>query len=102
MSTVVAAVGGDIGPEVVAGEEDKAAARSADVERAADRVGALGGAVEGQLLLDIDAADTRLLQDAAVDNYQTLGAGLSLRSDRVSLHGGYSSWNAGVGLAFGL
>jgi len=55
-------------------------------------------------------ADTRFLQDAAVDNYQTLGVGLSLRGDSVSLNGylsrdfasDYSSWNAGVGLAFGL
>jgi hypothetical protein len=54
--------------------------------------------------------DTRFLQDAAVDNYQTLGAGLSLRGGRVSLNGyisrdfasDYSSWNAGVGLAFGM
>jgi hypothetical protein len=54
--------------------------------------------------------DTRFLQEAAVDNYQTLGAGLSLRGDRMSLNGyvsrdfasDYSSWNAGVGLAFGL
>ncbi len=54
--------------------------------------------------------DTRFLQDAAVDNYQTLGAGLSLRGDRMSLNGyvsrdfagDYSSWNAGVGLAFGM
>jgi len=54
--------------------------------------------------------DTRFLRDAAVDNYQTLGAGLSLRGDRMSLNGyvsrdfasDYSSWNAGVGLAFGL
>ena len=51
--------------------------------------------------------DTRFLQDAAIDNYQTVGAGLSLRSDRVSLNvyvsrdfaGDYSSWNAGIGLA---
>jgi hypothetical protein len=56
------------------------------------------------------AVDTRFLQDAAVDNYQTLGAGLSLRGDRMSLNGyvsrdfasDYSSWNAGVGLTFGL
>jgi hypothetical protein len=54
--------------------------------------------------------DTRFLREAAVDNYQTLGAGLSLRGDRMSLNGyisrdfasDYSSWNAGVGLAFGL
>ncbi len=54
--------------------------------------------------------DTRFLQDAAVDNYQTLGVGLALRGDRLSLNGyvsrdfagGFSSWNAGVGLAFGL
>jgi hypothetical protein len=54
--------------------------------------------------------DTRFLQDAAIDNYQTLGAGLSIRHDRMSLNayvsrdfaGDYSSWNAGVGLAFGL
>ena len=56
------------------------------------------------------AVDTRFLQDAAVDNYQTLGAGLSLRGDSMSLNGyisrdfasDYSSWNAGVGLAFGM
>ncbi|MBM4029254.1 MAG: hypothetical protein FJ280_28230 [Planctomycetes bacterium] len=55
-------------------------------------------------------ADTRFLQDAAVDNYQTLGAGLSLRGDRMSLNvyvsrdfaGDYRSWNAGAGLSFGL
>jgi hypothetical protein len=55
-------------------------------------------------------ADTRLLQDAAIDNYQTLGAGLSLRHDRMSLNAyvsrdfasDYSSWNAGLGLTFGL
>jgi hypothetical protein len=54
--------------------------------------------------------DTRFLQEAAVDNYQTLGVGLSLRGDRLSLNGyvsrdfasDYSSWNAGIGLAFGL
>lgn len=54
--------------------------------------------------------DTRFLQEAAVDNYQTLGAGLSLRGDRMSLNGyisrdfasDFSSWNAGIGLAFGL
>ncbi len=54
--------------------------------------------------------DTRFLQDAAVDNYQTLGAGLSLRGDSMSLNGyvsrdfagDFSSWNAGVGLAFGM
>jgi hypothetical protein len=54
--------------------------------------------------------DTRFLQEAAVNNYQTLGAGLSLRGDRLSLNGyvsrdfagNYSSWNAGIGLAFGL
>jgi len=54
--------------------------------------------------------DTRFLQDAAVDNYQTLGAGLSLRSDAIALNlyvsrdfaSDYHSWNAGVGLAFGL
>ncbi len=54
--------------------------------------------------------DTRFLQDAAVDNYQTLGAGLSLRHDVMSLNvyvsrdfaSDYNSWNAGLGLAFGL
>jgi len=54
--------------------------------------------------------DTRFLQDAAIDNYQTLGAGLSLRHDRLSLDvyvsrdfaGDYSSWNAGAGIGFGL
>jgi hypothetical protein len=54
--------------------------------------------------------DTRFLQDAAIDNYQTVGAGLSLRGDRLSLNGyvsrdfasNYSSWNAGIGLAFGM
>ena len=54
--------------------------------------------------------DTRFLEDAAVDNYQTLGVGLALRGDRMSLNGyvsrdfasDYSSWNAGIGLAFGL
>ncbi len=54
--------------------------------------------------------DTRFLQDAAIDNYQTVGAGLSLRGDSMSLNGyvsrdfasDYSSWNFGVGLAFGL
>ncbi len=54
--------------------------------------------------------DTRFLQDAAIDNYQTVGAGLSLRGDRMSLNGyvsrdfanDYSSWNAGLGLAFGM
>jgi len=54
--------------------------------------------------------DTRFLQDAAIDNYQTLGAGLSIRHDRISLNvyvsrdfaSDYSSWNAGVGIAFGL
>jgi hypothetical protein len=56
------------------------------------------------------AVDTRFLQDAAIDNYQTLGAGLSLRHDLVSLHlyvsrdfaSDYRSWNVGAGLAFGL
>ena len=54
--------------------------------------------------------DTRFLQDAAMDNYQTLGAGLSLRDDSMSLNvyvsrdfaSDYSSWNAGLGLGFGL
>ena len=54
--------------------------------------------------------DTRFLQDAAVDSYQTLGAGLSLRGNAISLNAylshdfasDYSSWNAGVGLCFGL
>ncbi len=54
--------------------------------------------------------DTRFLDDAAVDNYQTLGAGLALRGERTSLNAyvsrdfadDYSSWNAGIGLAFGL
>jgi len=54
--------------------------------------------------------DTRFLQDAAIDNYQTVGAGLSLRSDRLSLNAyvsrdfasDFSSWNAGIGLGFGL
>ncbi|MCL5278433.1 MAG: hypothetical protein M1376_00825 [Planctomycetes bacterium] len=54
--------------------------------------------------------DTRFLRDAAIDNYQTLGLGLSLRGDRLSLNGyvsrdfakDFSSWNAGLGLAFGL
>lgn len=56
------------------------------------------------------AMDTRFLQDAAIDNYQTLGAGLSLRHDSMSLNvyisrdfaSDYSSWNAGLGLGFGL
>ncbi len=56
------------------------------------------------------AVDSRFLREAAVDNYQTLGVGLSLRSDRLSLNGyvsrdfasNYSSWNAGIGVAFGL
>lgn len=55
-------------------------------------------------------ADTRFLRDAAIDNYQTLGAGLSLRHDNMSLNvyvsrdfaNDYSSWNAGLGLGFGL
>ncbi len=54
--------------------------------------------------------DTRFLDDAAVDNYQTLGAGLALRGERTSLNAyvsrdfadDYSSWNAGVGFVFGL
>lgn len=54
--------------------------------------------------------DTRFLQGAAVDNYQTLGAGLALRGERTSLNlyvsrdfaGDYSSWNAGAGFVFGL
>jgi hypothetical protein len=54
--------------------------------------------------------DTRFLQDAAIDNYQTVGAGLSLRGDHMSLNGyisrdfarDYSSWNAGLGLSFGM
>ncbi len=54
--------------------------------------------------------DTRFLRDAAIDNYQTLGLGLSLRGDRLSLNGyvsrdfakDFSSWNAGIGLAFGM
>ncbi|MBN1360827.1 MAG: hypothetical protein JW993_09555 [Sedimentisphaerales bacterium] len=54
--------------------------------------------------------DTRFLQDAAVDNYQTLGGGLSLRRERMSLNayvsrdfaGDFRSWNAGVGFVFGL
>ncbi len=56
------------------------------------------------------AVDTRFLEDAAIDNYQTLGVGLSLRGDRMSLNGyvsrdfakDFSSWNAGVGLSFGM
>ena len=55
-------------------------------------------------------ADTRFLQDAAIDNYETLGAGLSFRHDSMSLNlyvsrdfaSDYRSWNAGIGLAFGL
>jgi hypothetical protein len=55
-------------------------------------------------------ADTRFLQDAAIDNYQTLGAGLAFRHDSMSLNvyvsrdfaKDYSSWNAGLGLTFGL
>ena len=55
-------------------------------------------------------ADTRFLQNAAIDNYQTLGAGLALRHDSMSLNvyvsrdfaSDYSSWNAGLGLTFGL
>jgi hypothetical protein len=62
------------------------------------------------LYANVFAVDTRFLQDAAIDNYQTLGAGLSLRHDLVALHlyvsrdfaSDYSSWNAGAGLAFGL
>ncbi len=54
--------------------------------------------------------DTRFLRDAAVDNYQTLGGGLALRGERMSLNAyvsrdfaaDYRSWNAGVGIAFGL
>ncbi len=54
--------------------------------------------------------DTRFLDDAAIDNYQTLGGGLSLRRERMSLNayvsrdfaGDYRSWNVGVGLVFGL
>jgi hypothetical protein len=54
--------------------------------------------------------DTRFLEDAAIDHYETLGGGFSLRSDAVSLNvylshdfaGDYSSWNAGLGLGFGL
>jgi hypothetical protein len=52
--------------------------------------------------------DTRLLEDAAIDNYQTLGGGLALRGENASLNlyvshdfaDDYSSWNAGIGLIF--
>ena len=55
-------------------------------------------------------ADTRFLQSAAIDHYETLGAGLSFRHDSMSLNlyvsrdfaHDYRSWNAGIGLAFGL
>ena len=54
--------------------------------------------------------DTRFLEDAAVDNYQTVGGGLSLRGNRMSLNvyvsrdfaDDYSSWNAGAGIGFGM
>jgi len=54
--------------------------------------------------------DTRFLEDAAVEDYQTLGAGLALRGRGSSLNfyvsrdfaNDYSSWNAGAGLVFGL
>jgi hypothetical protein len=55
-------------------------------------------------------ADTRFFQSAAIDHYETLGAGLSLRHDSISLNvfvsrdfaHDYHSWNAGLGLVFGL
>ena len=54
--------------------------------------------------------DTRFLKDAAVDNYQTAGGGLSIRGRRTSLNvyisrdfaDHYSSWNAGAGIGFGM
>jgi len=54
--------------------------------------------------------DTRFLEDAAVDNYQTAGGGLSIRGSRMSLNlyisrdfaDNYSSWNAGAGIGFGM
>lgn len=54
--------------------------------------------------------DTRFLKDAAVDNYQTAGGGLSIRGSRMSLNlyvsydfaDNYNSWNAGAGIGFGL
>jgi len=54
--------------------------------------------------------DTRFLDDAAVDNYQTIGGGLVLRGKSTSLNAyisrdfasGYNSWNAGIGLVLGL
>jgi hypothetical protein len=54
--------------------------------------------------------DTRFLDDAAVDNYQTLGGGLAIRGERLSLNAyvsrdfasDYSSWNIGTGIVFGL
>jgi hypothetical protein len=50
--------------------------------------------------------DTRFLQDVAIDNYQTVGAGVSILGKTTSLHAyishdfadNYSSWNAGIGL----
>jgi hypothetical protein len=53
-------------------------------------------------------ADTRFLEDVAVDNYQTVGAGLSMRKGHTSLNvcasydiaDNYKSWNAGLGLGW--
>jgi hypothetical protein len=64
----------------------------------------------GKLFGNGFAVDTRFLDDAAIDNYQTLGGGLTLRGKSTSLNAyisrdfasDYSSWNAGVGLYFGL
>ncbi len=54
------------------------------------------------------AMDTRFLKDVAVDGYQTVGGGLSMRKGHTSLNGyvsydiadNYNSWNFGVGLGF--
>lgn len=54
-------------------------------------------------------SDTRFLENAAIDNYQTAGAGFSIRDKKVSLNAYFSydftdlyeGWNAGLGLGWG-
>lgn len=54
--------------------------------------------------------DTRFLEDASIKNYQTVGAGFSIRRKGISFEAyisrdfarDYSSWNAGAGIGLGL
>ena len=53
--------------------------------------------------------DSRFLEDVVIDNYQTVGGGLSVRGKSKTLNiyvsrdiaTDYSGWNAGLGLAYG-